>query len=403
MSADARWPWSVLGLARMPADPAEVRRAYARALKKIDQSNDIEGFAALRAAYEHARGMREANSQKAAAKKARKAAAAPVEAPVAAPSPETYASQFVLYPKTPPAPEPAPSDAAGFASLLQNLTTSNPSQTLKQRVIAALDSPFMADPAFAPRIRAAIAGILVKGQVMQTNGTLALNAAITPALLARLDQEFGWLSDYTAFRGVFWQQKDLQHLLQERHADGVLPKATKPAPPRGRLRRAFAWSADHFTLCIFGLLFALMVLSAVEEAFPGNPLFLWLSLALLALVPLGILRFFGVVAFTLWSRVYHPHTAGLMTAITFLWFGLIFADYGLDISYQFVAAGGLMGVLIGFGRLIGPKRSAALESRLQHLTARLTLLGAIGQTDPPKRKTAPRGAAFKPSARSGLT
>lgn len=48
------WPWSVLG-AEGPLDSAaEVRRAYSRRLKEGDWSKDIEGFEALRRAYEHA-------------------------------------------------------------------------------------------------------------------------------------------------------------------------------------------------------------------------------------------------------------------------------------------------------------------------------------------------------------
>ncbi|MBP6678612.1 MAG: hypothetical protein KA156_05945, partial [Paracoccus sp.] len=48
------WPWSVLG-AEAPLDsPAEVRRAYSRRLKGGDWQSDVDGFEALRTAYEAA-------------------------------------------------------------------------------------------------------------------------------------------------------------------------------------------------------------------------------------------------------------------------------------------------------------------------------------------------------------
>jgi hypothetical protein len=49
----ARWPWSLLGL-EPTADIRGIRIAYARALKQIDQQNDVSGFQALREARDEA-------------------------------------------------------------------------------------------------------------------------------------------------------------------------------------------------------------------------------------------------------------------------------------------------------------------------------------------------------------
>lgn len=54
MSGKGGWPWEVLGLPGRPATLAEVKRAYARRLKAIDQATDIAGFEDLRGAYEAA-------------------------------------------------------------------------------------------------------------------------------------------------------------------------------------------------------------------------------------------------------------------------------------------------------------------------------------------------------------
>lgn len=45
------WPWSELDIAPT-ADRAEIKRAYAAKLKALDRERDVEGFQALRAAYE---------------------------------------------------------------------------------------------------------------------------------------------------------------------------------------------------------------------------------------------------------------------------------------------------------------------------------------------------------------
>jgi hypothetical protein len=50
---DAHWPWSQLGL-EPTAQIREIRVAYARALKKIDQQQDVAGFQALREARDEA-------------------------------------------------------------------------------------------------------------------------------------------------------------------------------------------------------------------------------------------------------------------------------------------------------------------------------------------------------------
>lgn len=55
MCADRpEWPWSVLGAEAPLESPAEVRRAYSRRLKGGDWQSDVDGFEALRRAYEAA-------------------------------------------------------------------------------------------------------------------------------------------------------------------------------------------------------------------------------------------------------------------------------------------------------------------------------------------------------------
>jgi protein TonB len=104
---------SRLGLAE-DADERQVRRAYARELKQIDQERDLEGFQHLRACYEAALDW--------AARRAAGAAPAPVPAPVPVPMPasvpaeagagavaeERAETQAEPHAATPPAPQAEP-------------------------------------------------------------------------------------------------------------------------------------------------------------------------------------------------------------------------------------------------------------------------------------------------------
>ena len=63
MSANLRWPWSVLELNPNGADKRAVKRAYAKKLKAIDPQEDAQGFQDLRTAYEQALRMAQNNAR----------------------------------------------------------------------------------------------------------------------------------------------------------------------------------------------------------------------------------------------------------------------------------------------------------------------------------------------------
>lgn len=112
-----------LGL-RAGAEPREIRRAYARELKQIDQEQDAAGFQALREAYELALHLAQQNVA---------AAPAPMADPM--PLPASAASAPPLQPSEPASPasaEPQPAAPAPWSAASQEALPADPGQLAKQ-------------------------------------------------------------------------------------------------------------------------------------------------------------------------------------------------------------------------------------------------------------------------------
>lgn len=368
MSADtpppAKWPWSVLGLDKMPPEAADVRRAYARALKKIDQSKDIEGFAALRSAYEQALALREGRSASADAKRARKAAAVAK----AEPTPQT-------------APEPSPeamakaarikaiADEHAFAALLQSVTTANLLQSFEQRVTAALSSPFMAEPARKARLGATIARHLKDTSQTLTSDEQALPSEFTQSLLSRLDSEFGWLSDFAAFRRDFWFNDALLDLMLDRKSGGKRPADPTLAPRRTGLGKLWGWITAHPGITALGLVGLFQVLSVTAGSFPENQA---LNAALVAFIVIIGAAFAFLPVWWIYGiglRFFHRYTAGLMTGILLVGFALLFVYPGGGKSQLLALA--LIGAVWLTSFALKHKRGAQFESLLRRFVKHL--------------------------------
>ena len=154
MSPDAGWPWLAPGLPAMPPETSDIRRAYAKALKQIDQSKDIEGFATHRHASVCGLAIREGRTSQNTAKRARKAQAAAQNMPA-----------IDLDNEPPPLPPTADQIAAqakdaALADLLTYLATPQAVAHEGQRIAATLANPLSHDPDRAQKFRVAIASLL---------------------------------------------------------------------------------------------------------------------------------------------------------------------------------------------------------------------------------------------------
>ncbi len=286
MSPDeAPWPWAVLGLDRMPKEVSDIRRAYARALKGIDQSTDIEGFTELREAYEYAMAVREGRTaenlrrkEKKAAKPAAEVPEAPVEVPAPPPDPETLARQR---------------KEAGLRAWMRRIEEPSIIESRNAMVARLFDTPFPTDPETAVPIRYALAG-LIRQRLMEEEENPDTKDPLTPETLQLLDRHYGWLSDYKAFQNDFHDDTALLDLAATRAFGPITPGAVS-APRKG-------WRGwiDHFRangfpgwLVWLVVMISLQLLRVLEE---DNPLFIGIVIAF-GLVVLW------VVGLLLWSAV----------------------------------------------------------------------------------------------------
>lgn len=257
MSPDRDWPWSVLGLDGPPRDGTDLRRAYARALKQIDQATDISGFDALRDAYEHARWKLDHDIATAViapspppnlATPPRPDPAQPDsvgDAPTAEPVPGMISPSKGSGPReisTLP-PDPAqregtstPLTVQGFAAQLRTVLAAerNLWLPLEKRLASVLATPLPDLPAAEAVLHEALRD-LVLSHVDLRKGTL--DDALSQEVLLAIDARTSWLSDFKAFHATFGHDNRLMHLLADQ-AFGSLEVPPLPKPPN-RIDRLF--------------------------------------------------------------------------------------------------------------------------------------------------------------------
>ena len=210
------WPWDVLGLECPVEDRKAVKRAYARTLKTIDQGAEPERFQALRQALEMAERMVATPApQRAAPAPAPRpdpfpdplpepvlAGAAASEAPPMPAAEPVRPDPLIEFPDQEPAPEPAPSTDWEKLDLLTR-RIANPALSLKSRLVAVCGDPVMTDPVIHDEVERALYNHLMQVSEPAEGGGIILPDSVDTDVAKAIDDNFGWLSDYTTFRRKF--------------------------------------------------------------------------------------------------------------------------------------------------------------------------------------------------------
>lgn len=253
MSAELRWPYSVLGVDG-GADRGAVRKAYARQLKQIDQAQDPEGFQALRKAYEAA--LARLDRAKPAAPPKPQLASAP---PMPAPEPASDIATIPRPPKTESPPQHAPVMAPSDADvLLARVTTFKDGEADITRLSKILDAPALSDPLLADAVEREIYQFLQTSISHNSNGQPCFNLRMShgaihrppasgpmPNLLKKLDHTFGWQSDQVRMRARFGGY-DRFLLAAMAYEPGGVKHSTKTV----QKRRSWIWTALWIFLVI---------------------------------------------------------------------------------------------------------------------------------------------------------
>lgn len=208
MSDSPEWPFDVLGLDTSGPDKGQVRKAYARLVKKIDQSADPAGFQNLRQAYEAALFRVESPAtEDIEVDDGREGACGAGHQDDVAVGGLTH---FEAH-----GPEPS-ALSASVAELVQRVSEFTAPETDVDRLISILDDPLMTNPIVADAVEQEIYYFLFDriydesvdypGFALRGSSGFTRNPPEShrlPELIDRLDETFGWMSDQVRMQGRF--------------------------------------------------------------------------------------------------------------------------------------------------------------------------------------------------------
>ncbi len=209
MSNRPEWPFDVLGLDASGANKSQVRKAYARLVKKIDQGANPEGFQNLRQAYEAALLRVESSTTASTGRDDGQ------EAESSTNHPEDVVGSGLTHEDLKGA---VPSIlSASIAEIALRVSEFAVPESDVDRLISILDDPLMTDPTVANAVEQEIYYFLFDriddesvdypGFSLRGSSGLARNPPDShrfPELIDRLDETFGWMSDQVRMQGRFF-------------------------------------------------------------------------------------------------------------------------------------------------------------------------------------------------------
>jgi len=209
------WPFDILGLAQKTTDKKLIKRAYARKLKKIDQSEQIKQFQDLRQAYQSALNWEDwqdweenkdisfdpapPENLPPGSSKALPVELQEVKNTTAC---EADEKEFTIeqLPKT---------NWSKVRELIDNLTGDQGEQNWQTTLEYTLNDPVFSDPQALQELEQEIFNYLSEQMIYGKNDQFHLPPHITYGATVLLDEKFGWLSDYVYLQKRFWNAETI--------------------------------------------------------------------------------------------------------------------------------------------------------------------------------------------------
>jgi hypothetical protein len=322
MSDDAAWPWSALGFRKMPGEPADIRRAYAKALKQIDQAKDVAGFESLRSAYEAAMALREGQSRRNTAR--RKPAGPALVTLVRNTAPAEHSAnpsdqRAVI--ATRPGQDDADRQKETLRVLISYLYKDNLLEPAGVRLQHVLADPMATAPGTADHIRDQIIAV-IRSRCQFGTTFNALSPEITPESIRAADRAYGWLSDHNAFKRDFHGNHQILDLLATRAYGAVLAQAPI-APKQARRQRIISWAQKYSYIPFLFWFFMVRGLFGYDHS--NHTEMRFRVLVLLVMTPLIAFALYFV--FRLTRRVFSRTAAAIPNYGVAAWFALGALNY----------------------------------------------------------------------------
>lgn len=238
------WPYSELGFDSFPQTTKDIKRAYARKLKTIDQAQDIEGFQELRQAYQQALQSFECDLEEHANQ----------QTPDDIDGTKPTKTEYIIDHDTPSnlnqnvtslqnnsadqLDDAATKDAEiedeidwdSIQSLFDNLISEESQTDWNKSLNEVLSNPLIIDPDIMFAIESQLFDFLYENLTYIDDTDPSLPNWVTAQAVETLNRHFEWVDDYIYLTNRFWNAETMMLAMTARHKTLPMDQGGKKEP-----------------------------------------------------------------------------------------------------------------------------------------------------------------------------